>query len=163
MRRAWCTGILISSQMQAWMDQYPVAFGLVYFVFLWLLVLFVISLLGGWFSLSRKFRYRGKFSGPKWAGVSGWMRGMAHYGNCLVIGANPDGLYLAMIFLFRFAHPPMFIPWNEVTFSRKRILFINFVRFELGRENPVPLSIRESLASKLKIAAGNGWPIESLG
>ena len=35
--------------------------------------------------------------------------------------------------------------------------------FQLGREYPIPLSIRESLAAKLKIAAGNGWPIETLG
>jgi hypothetical protein len=80
-----------------------------------------------------------------------------------VVGANPTGLYLAVLFPFRVAHPPLFIPWNEVTQAKTRIFFISMVRFQLGREYPIPLSIRESLAAKLKIAAGNGWPIETLG
>jgi hypothetical protein len=91
------------------------------------------------------------------------MHGAANYNNCLIVGANADGFYLATIILFWFAHLPLFIPWNEVTLPKKRILFKNFVRFQLGRENPIPLSIRESLANKLKVAARNGWPIESLG
>jgi len=91
------------------------------------------------------------------------MRGLGRYRNCLVVGASPTGLYLAVFFPFRVAHPPLFIPWNEVTLSRSRIFLMNMVRFQLGRERPIPLSIRESLASKLKAAAGNAWPIESLG
>ena len=58
------------------------------------------------------------------------MRGLAHYRNCLVIGANPAGLYLAVFLPFRVAHPPLFIPWNEVTQSKTRIFFINMVRFD---------------------------------
>ena len=149
--------------MKVWMDQYPFAFGVVGFISLWLFVSFVISFLGGWLSLSRKFRLHGKFSGPKWWGVSGWMRALASYRGCLVVGANPEGLYLAVIFLFRFAHPPLFIPWAEIAFGRERIFFRSFVRFQLGREDSIPLTLRESLANKIKAAAGSSWPIESLG
>lgn len=150
--------------MQPWVDRHPVAFVLATFVLVWLLVSIVISYTGGWLSLARNFRsHASSFTGSKWRGESGMMRGLAHYRNCLVLGANPAGLYLAVLLPFRVAHPPLFIPWNEVTQSKTRIFFINMVRLQLGREHPIPLSIRESLAAKLKAAAGNAWPIETLG
>jgi hypothetical protein len=149
--------------MQGWIDRHPLAFGFADFVFLWLVVSFVLSYAGGWATLARRFRYRGTFIGSKWWGESGGMRGLAHYRNCLVVGANPEGLYLAVIFPFRVAHPPIFIPWNEVTLSKTRLFFVPMVRFRLGREDSVPFSIRESLASKMSEAAGNAWPVESIG
>jgi hypothetical protein len=149
--------------MQYWVDRHPLAFGLADFLFLWLVVSFVISYTGGWAVLARKFRYRATFNGSKWRGESGSMRGLAHYGSCLVIGAGPEGLYLAVFFPFRIAHPPIFIPWTEVTFSKSRVFFVTMVRFQLGREDPVPLSIRESLANKIREASGNAWPIETMG
>jgi hypothetical protein len=152
--------------MQPWILRHPLAFVVADFLLIlliWLLVSFVVSYIGGWFSLARKFRSQAPFTGSKWGGESGMMRGLAHYRNCLVIGASPTGLYLAVFFLFRVAHPPLLIPWNEVTLSRGRKFFMNMVRFQLGREHPIPLSIRESLAGKLKAAAGNAWPIESSG
>jgi hypothetical protein len=148
--------------MQGWVDRHPLAFGLTDFLFLVFAVSFVISYTGGWASLARSFRYRSKFNGSKWRGESGRMRGIAHYRNCLVIGANAEGLYLAVFFPFRIAHPPLFIPWNEVTFSKIRIFFVPMVRFQLGKEHSVPFSVRESLANKIREAARSAWPVESL-
>jgi hypothetical protein len=45
------------------------------------------------------------------------MRWLASYGNCLTVGGNPQGLYLAVAPLFRFRQPPLLIPWEEVTVS----------------------------------------------
>jgi hypothetical protein len=149
--------------MQSWIDRHPLAFWLGDLVSLWLLVSLVISFIGGWFSLARRFRCQAPFAGSRYSGQSGWMRGLANYRSCLVIGANPSGLYLAVFFPFRIAHPPLFIPWSEVTLSKSHVFSMKIVRFQLGRENPIPLSIRESLANKLKAAAGDAWPIESLG
>ena len=149
--------------MQPWVDRHPFGFAVAVLLLGWLSVSLVISYTGGWSSLARTFRYRGTFNGSKWRGQSGRMRGIARYNNCLVIGASPQGLYLGVFFPFRVAHPPLFIPWNEVTFSKSRVFFVNIVRFELGREHRVPFSIHESLANKLRQAAGSKWPIESMG
>jgi hypothetical protein len=149
--------------MQGWVDQHPLAFGIADFLFLWVVVSFVISYTGGWAALAGKFRYRGKFNGPKWRGQSGKMRGLARYRNCLVVGGNPEGLYLAVFFPFRMAHPPMFIPWNEVTLTKSRVWFVPMVRFQLGRELSVPFWIRESLANRIRKVAGDAWPVESIG
>jgi len=88
---------------------------------------------------------------------------MTGYNNCLTIGANASGLYLSIIFPLRFAHPPLFIPWREISISRKKILWINIVELRLGREADVPLRIRNPLTEKLKAAAGTSWPSESSG
>jgi hypothetical protein len=66
-----------------------------------------------------------------------------------------------MMFIFRIASPPLLIPWPEVTVWRRRqFLFFRFVEFRLGREEQVPLVIREKLADSLRAAAGTSWPIE---
>jgi hypothetical protein len=62
----------------------------------------------------------------------------------------------------RVAHPPLFIPWREISVSRKKVWWINQVRFCLGRELKIPLTIRDSLAQKLQSAAGSSWPVESV-
>jgi len=91
------------------------------------------------------------------------MRWLTNYGNCLTVGANSDGLYLGILFFFRFMHPPLFIPWSEVSISTKRSwLFGQRVTLTLGREIAIRLTIRGRLAGKLKAAAGNGWPLEAI-
>ena len=122
--------------MQYWIDRHPLAFGLADFLFLWLVVSILLSYTGGWATLAREFRYRVTFNGSKWRGESGYMRGIAHYRNCLVIGANHEGLYLSVFFPFRLAHPPMLIPWSEVTFSKSRVFFGTMVRLKLGENTP---------------------------
>jgi hypothetical protein len=42
------------------------------------------------------------------------MRWLANYNNVLTIGACQQGLYLASMFLFRFMHPPLLVPWSEI-------------------------------------------------
>jgi hypothetical protein len=152
--------------MQNWLDQHHSALWIIFpvcFLALWLLVSAVISFIGGWATLAKRFRFEQPFQGQRWTGQSGQMRGLAGYGNCLTVGCNPDGLYLATMPLFRFRHPPLLVPWNEITVSQRRILFFRFVRFSLGHELNIPLYLRWKLAEKVRRAAGNGWPIESVG
>jgi hypothetical protein len=82
------------------------------------------------------------------------MRWLAGYHNCLTIGGSPEGLYLAIMPLFRFRHPPLLIPWAEITVTRRRILLFEVVQFSLGWELDVPLCVRPKLAAKLVHAAG---------
>ncbi len=106
----------MSSELQHFIDNHPAIFAAIfpiYFVLLWLLVGAVISLVGGWFSLSRLYRTRVPFNGTKLRMKSGRMRWFANYNNVLTLGANQPGLYLASMFLFRFMHPPLLIPWES--------------------------------------------------
>ena len=90
------------------------------------------------------------------------MRWLTGYGNCLTVGANSYGLYLRILFLFRFMHPPLFIPWSEVSIKTRRNLILGEqVTLTLGHERAIPLTIRR-LISKLKAAVGSAWPLEAI-
>jgi hypothetical protein len=49
---------------------------------------------------------------------SGRMQGLADYKNVLTIGVSQQGWYLASMFFFRFMHPPLLVPWNEIKVRR---------------------------------------------
>ena len=148
---------------QKWIDRHFAVVFPIYFVLLWLAITALISYTGGWRTLSKTFRARGPFKGPTWHFQSGRMRGLSGYNNCLTVGASSDGFYLGVMFFLRFMHPPLFIPWSEVSIRTKRIwIFGERVTLTLGRESAIPLTIRGRLIGKLKDAAGNGWPLEAI-
>jgi hypothetical protein len=149
--------------LQRLIDQHPSVFVVIfpiYFLFLCLLVGAAIGFVGGWFSLARVYRTRVPFDGAKWGMQSGQMRWLANYNNVLTIGVSPQGLYLASMFLFRFMHPPLLVPWSEIKVRRSTGWFFEYVTFTLGHELAIPLRIREKLAAKLRDSAGNCWPVE---
>lgn len=151
--------------MQNWLDQHHWSLWIIipfYALALWLLVSALISFIGGWTTLEKRFRLRVPFAGEQWPGQSGQMRWIAGYHNCLTIGCSHQGLYLATMSLFRFRHPPLLVPWDEITVSRRRIVFIRYVRFGLGRELDIPLYLRARLADKLRGSAADRWPLEPI-
>ncbi len=83
------------------------------------------------------------------------MRWTSHYGNCLTIGADTAGLKLSVLFPFRPGHPPLFIPWSEISVTRRRnLLFVRQVKLLLGQEEQIPFVISGGLADRIQVAAG---------
>lgn len=117
----------------------------------------------GWHRLAQQFPLQGDFPRERWRFKGATARYGSHYNNCLTIGASPAGLYMAMPWLFRVGHPPLFIPWSETTIYRAKVLFWNVVRFQFGRETPITFGFREDLADQIRRAAGPSWPAERLG
>ena len=64
------------------------------------------------------------------------------------------------MFLFRFMHPPLLVPWREIKVRRSNDWVFEYVTFTMGHELAIPLRIRGSLAAKLRESAGKGWPVE---
>jgi hypothetical protein len=132
-----------------------------FFVTVWCAALIAVSRVSGWALLATRFRTDSPFPGQTWTWQSARLRWGCNYNNCITLGSDPSGLYLSMMFLFSMGSPPLLIPWSEVTIWRRRqILFFRFVELRLGREQQVPLVIREKLADSLRSAAGTSWPIE---
>lgn len=149
--------------LQHWIDQHPTAFAAIfpiYFLSLWLLIGAIISFIGGWFSLAKVYRTRLPFDGAKWRMQSGQMRWLTNYNNVLTLGVSPEGLYLASMFLFRFMHPPLLVPWSEIRVRRKKGWVFEYVTFAMGHELAIPLRIRGKLAAKFRESAGSYWPVE---
>ena len=125
-------------------------------------VMLAISHLGGWASLAEQYRCEEHFSGPCWNFQCGQFRWFASYNNCLTVGADQRGLFLWVFWPIRVGHPPLFIPWKEISVSRNKVLWTKRVKLVLGHELGIPLTIGDGLAQKLQSAAGGSWPVESL-
>jgi hypothetical protein len=123
-------------------------------------VLSLISVLSGWRSLASRFSLQGEFPQERWKNKSAQMKAMLQYNNCVTIGANTAGLYLCVPRPMAWTNPPLFIPWNEISYSRAKILWRPVVRFQLGRDDSVPFTVREELADNIRMRAGSSWPAE---
>jgi hypothetical protein len=134
-----------------------------FFVVVWCVTGFLTGKMSGWAALGRRFGSTLPFPSQTWRWKSARMRWGANYKNCLTIGADPGGLYLSMLFFFRIGHPPLFIPWAEISFrSRRTILFFKFVELSLGREEQIPFLIRATFADQIQAAAGPSWLVETI-
>ena len=54
------------------------------------------------------------------------------------------------MFLFRFMHPPLLVPWSEIKVRRNKGWVFEYVIFTMGHELAIPLRIRAKLATKLR-------------
>lgn len=125
----------------------------IFFVVVWCFVCLVISLLGGWFALSRRFAKQSeplgetRTAGPFFYKVC--MRFWGNYSSVIRLTAAGDALYPSVLFPFRFGHPPLRIPWNEITVGTTRRFFRNWLVLTLGNEERIPMRIPERMARKL--------------
>jgi hypothetical protein len=152
--------------MHTWAQQHGSVFALfaVLFAAIWLMVvLWSVSFITGWHTLAQRFTLQGDFPSERWRFQTALMKHKSHYNNVLTVGASPVGFYLSVAKPFGLFHPPLFIPWREITHTHAKIWWKQMVRFELGRENPVPFIVGLDLAGKIEKAAGQSWPAEQLG
>lgn len=125
-------------------------------VVVWLcFICFLISLFSGWHSLSKHFRAQSepygqtRSAGPLFYTV--YMRFWGHYSSIIRMTAADDALYLSVLLPFRPGHPPLCIPWNEITFGKNKFLWKSYVVLTLGNAERIPLRISERMARNLGI------------
>lgn len=124
---------------------------------LWFGLISLIGAFGGWGSLAREYRAWDAFEGRTWRFQSVKL-GQANYGGCVSVGAGERGLYLSLLFPFRPGHPPLLIPWEEISASQGTFLFARYVDLRFVRVPSLRLRLSEALAGKLQQAMGARWP-----
>ena len=84
----------------------------------------LISLLGGWFFLARAYPDRPITPDKVFSSTSAYFgRVLGGYRMCISVGVSSLGIRFAVFPVFRFLHPPIFIPWSQITnCSRCRFL-----------------------------------------
>lgn len=137
--------------------QPEILFIFILFPVIWIAMTTLISRLSGWAALAEVYQFNDSFSGETWRWQSGQMRWSANYGGCLTIGANGAGLYLSILFPFKVGHPPLFIPWTDITVQTKRQFLSTLVEFRFRRV-PSLLRINDRLARRIQAAVGSAWP-----
>jgi len=120
------------------------------FPVIWVVVVFAIGKFGGWTRLAGQYPSKPQVGGRCFRFQSGRMRFRTGYGSCLAVGSDPFGLHLSILFLFRPGHPPLFLPWSEITIhqgSRRGVA----LRF--SRVPDVPIILSKRLAVQLAEAS----------
>ena len=131
----------------------------------WTGLMILIARVTGWALLAKAYPLPRPFRGDRWRFQSASMRYKTNYGLCLTVGANPEGFYLAILFPFRPGHPPLFIPWTDISAAVKpsrmfpyRQIGLRFVELRFQRVPEVPLRIMERLGRRLARSADPAWP-----
>ncbi len=121
----------------------------IYFLLVWFAVLWLVAQIGGWQELSKQYPL-GELDTDEitW---KGWQYGRFNnamwYKGCLWVGISSAGLFLKTgpDLLFRFAHPPLFIPWNRITVGQPyRFLWRKMQRIQIEGIS-FPLGLPEAL------------------
>jgi hypothetical protein len=121
----------------------------VFFVLLWMSVGLILAQLSGWAELARHDRSINPFKGSKWRFRSCKMRLTTHYNGCLTVGASPQGLYLAVLFLFRIGHPPLEIPWQDIQTTAGKTLWWRWTEFRFQQAPSVWIRFYGNLGDEL--------------
>ena len=106
------------------MDEFTNKYFMFLFFPMWFAAVYFGGFLSGWTTLANKYKKPAdKHSNGKTVFLSSFWTGMMHYGNCVFMSADKDGLYLSVLFFFRFGHAPLFIPWSEINATYGKYFF----------------------------------------
>ena len=112
------------------------------FFLAWVATSSILAFLSGWQSLARRFRAVAVPTGTRYSNqvtAVGWI---SQCGVTNVI-ISQDGLYLYVNPFFRFLHPPVLIPWADVTLvGNRRFLWSSRYTLSLGSLTTITLSER---------------------
>jgi len=105
------------------------------FIFFWVAVSCLISLLGGWFALSKRFPPNDNIgsilSSFSWRSLN--LNNIAGYSSCVNIKITEIGLFLKTSIIFSVLHKPIFIPWYEIDNLEYKSRFFKRVKFYVGK------------------------------
>jgi hypothetical protein len=91
-----------------------VLLGPVFFLGLWFAVTSILARVGGWSKLAQHYRTFDEFGGVPYRFQFGYL-GFVRYKGVLTFGADAKGMYLAVLVLFRPGHPPLLVPWGQLS------------------------------------------------
>jgi hypothetical protein len=127
---------------------------IVLFPIVWVAVCILLSRMSGWHKLAEKYIRIDFVSGEKWRFRSARLRHSVGYNGCVNFYANREGLGISIFFPFRVGHPPLFIPWTDISISKETKFFRKMISFKVGREFPIPIIVYERLGYKILAVAG---------
>lgn len=131
------------------------------FIFFWLGICKLLSVMGGWISLAGSYRLIDSFDGTKWH-LQYARIGKVQYKSCLTVGANERGLYLNVLLPFRFGHPPLLIPWTKITGKEAKGWVYTYVDLAVPELQGDTIRIFKGLADRLETACKGTWTYERL-
>ena len=99
---------------------------------------------GGWSALAGSYARSDRPEGTAFRFGSGNL-GLASYRGCLWFVSGVRGLHVSVLFLFRPGHPPLFVPWSDVTAHAVRGWVFEHVELGFARQPEVRLRLARSM------------------
>lgn len=116
----------------------------------WWTVMFFLSRFGGWSVLAEAYATDEDFDGAKahLQSLSFTRFGLpANYNNIVTVGADASALRLSTYLLFRPFHPPLKIPFADITVETKKALIFETAQLCASRAPGVRIGISKSRAA----------------
>lgn len=135
-----------------------------FFAAVWLAVTYLLSYISGWAFLARYYRAVRPFDGRYERIRASQMGPLGPFGgarNALYVGIDPQGLHLRMFILFRINCRDLFIPWADISVTRGRSFFQDFVEFHFRQAPKISVRIFGKAGDVIKAVAGEAWPAEA--
>ena len=139
------------------MDQNTALYFPVFFVLLWLGVTVFLGFLSGWYSLMRRFPDRSETPLQTFKNQSGSI-GIVSARSILTLSVCPGGLRVGMMRIFGPFSKDFFVPWNEISVSRKDRFLWKAATIAFGNPAVGSLTLMADLADRLARVAGKSWP-----
>ncbi len=96
-------------------------------------VMTILSFVGGWRAMAGRFPAPPNFTEGKLFTWQSGRIGMVNYNNVLRVRVSAQGLHLACGFPFHFMHPPLLIPWAQITnLEQQKVLAWQVIRLTIG-------------------------------
>ena len=140
-------------------ESFPAASYILFFIILWICVCKLLSAIGGWRSLAGDYQAHASFDGQKLWFKSVTLRRWTNYNNCVNMGADKYGLFLSVFLIFRIGHPPLYIPWTDIsTEAVSRRFLPDIVKLTFAKQPEVPAMISQKLAARIIKMRQDGRP-----
>ncbi|MCA9898847.1 MAG: hypothetical protein H6654_15950 [Ardenticatenaceae bacterium] len=130
---------------------------LVTFPLFWSTIVYLISRLGGWGSMAEAYPYREPLAAHCYALQGAILRYSFSYRNVVKICADAEGVYFSVLFLFRPGHAPFFVPWTEISGTKKQYFLFPVVDLRFQRTPNLPFRIYKRTADQLVGVANGRW------
>jgi hypothetical protein len=129
------------------------------FALFWATILFVISRLSGWPRLAERYAATGSVPSTLYRFRSAKV-GWSGYNNCLTVGGDMRGLYLAMFPLFRPGHTPLYIPWHDIEAFAGDMWVVSYVEFRFRQIPNVKIRVARALGESVIRDAGGAIAVQ---
>jgi hypothetical protein len=114
----------------------------------WMVLTQFVARISGWRSLAEAYPSIADPTGPLLRFQSAGLRMGSNYGGILNVATDAQGISLSVVLLFRFGHPPVFVPWGDIQAEMVEG-FSRGVRLRFSRKPNVPMVISRSLAERI--------------
>lgn len=120
----------------------------------------LLASMSGWRALAQAYPLRVQLPAARKSFVGARVGGVSYQGS-LHVAADDAGLYVASVALFRAGHPPLFIPWRDITTSSSKSVYGPMLRLRTRAVPESALELPLDLAAWVKQQAGfTAWPTD---